>query len=79
MKVKMTEHYQDAKVHYHPEQVVEVDKALGSWLVEHRKAVELAEPKPVKHIEVEPQFEQAEEPPAPSPMFRKSKRSRGEK
>jgi hypothetical protein len=41
MKVKLLEHYQDAQVHYLPEQEVDVDAALGAWLVEHRKAVKL--------------------------------------
>jgi hypothetical protein len=41
MKVKLLEHYQDAQVHYLPEQEVDVAAALGAWLVEHRKAVKL--------------------------------------
>ena len=58
MIVKMKEHYQDARVHFAPDQEVEVDDNLGRWLVENRKALPV-----VKHLEVEPQFEQAEEPP----------------
>ena len=79
MKVKMKEHYQDARVHYSPNQVVEVDKNLGTWLVDNRKAEEVieqhygAQPEPQerhdeelypRHMDVEPQFEQ-EEPPQP--------------
>lgn len=41
MKVKMLEHYQDAQVHYLPDQEVDTSAALGAWLVEHRKAVKL--------------------------------------
>src|SRR5690349_2178381 len=41
MLVKLTEHYQDARVHYTPEQEVDVDSTLGAWLVEHRKAIRL--------------------------------------
>lgn len=41
MKVKMLEHYQDAQVHYLPDQEVDVSAELGAWLVEHRKAVRL--------------------------------------
>lgn len=49
MKVLMLEHYQDAQVHYAPEQVVDVSASLGAWLVEHRKAVAIVEEsKPVE-------------------------------
>lgn len=49
MKVLMLEHYQDAQVHYAPEQVVDVSASLGAWLVEHRKAVAvIEESKPVE-------------------------------
>lgn len=75
MKVKMIEHYQDAQQHLAPEQVVEVDDALGAWLLEHRKAQQVDEPKPVRHLENEPQFEQAEEPPQPQ-QFEKPRRGR---
>lgn len=40
MKIKMTEHYQDASIVLQPEQVAEVDDTLGAWLVKHRKAYE---------------------------------------
>jgi hypothetical protein len=75
MKVKMIEHYQDARQHLAPEQVVEVDDELGAWLVEHRKAQAVGEVKQARHLDLEPQFEQAEEPPKP-PQFEKPKRSR---
>jgi len=43
MKVKMLEHYQDSRVHYFPEQVVDADVKLAQWLLEHRKAVAVIE------------------------------------
>jgi hypothetical protein len=62
MKVKLLEHYQDAQVHYLPEQEVDVDATLGAWLVEHRKAV--------KAVVDEPPTQ----PPAPQP--KRSKRGK---
>lgn len=73
MKIKMREHFREANIHFAPEQVIEVDDALGAWLVEHRKAVRVEE---ARHLDVEPQFEQAEEPPQ---AFRNPKRARGAK
>jgi hypothetical protein len=74
MKVKMYEHYQEAGLHLHPDQEVEVDPKLGAFLVRYRKAVEIKpEPKvePVAHyLDVEPQFEEAEEPPVIAPKKR---------
>ena len=58
MIVRLLEYYQDAQNHFAPEQEVEVDEVLGAYLVVHKKAVQV-----VKHLEIEPQFEQAEEPP----------------
>jgi hypothetical protein len=64
MKIKMLEHYQESGLHLQPDQVCEVDAKLGAWLVKYRKAVEI-KPEPLKahYLDVEPQFEQAEEPP----------------
>ena len=76
MKVKMTEHYQDARTSLAPGNEYDVDAALGAWLVAHRKAIKLevvaAAPMP-RHLDVEPQFEQAEEPPKPEPKRKRSK------
>jgi hypothetical protein len=50
MKVKLSEYYQDARHSFTPEQEVDVDAVLGTWLVEHRKAIKLevvkAQPEP---------------------------------
>lgn len=49
MRVLMLEHYQDAQVHYAPQQVVDVSAKMGAWLVENHKAVAIVEePKPVE-------------------------------
>lgn len=75
--MKMKEHYQDAQVHYQPKQVVDVGAALGAWLIEHRKAEPVEEVREARHLDVEPQFEQAEEPPKPEKPARKiGKRSK---
>lgn len=60
----MLEYYQDAQVYFEQGQVVDVGIELGSYLLKHRKAevVDVAQP---RHLDVEPQFEQAEEPPQP--------------
>lgn len=58
MIVKMKQHFQDARMHLEPNKDYEVDAVLGNWLVDNKKAVIV-----VKHLDVEPQFEQAEEPP----------------
>jgi elongation factor P hydroxylase len=74
MKVKLTEHYNDARYAFAPGQEVDVSHELGTWLVEHRKAVklEVAAPAPeYRHLDVEPQFEQAEVPPQPKKRGRK--------
>lgn len=76
MKVKMREHYQDAQRHFAPGQVVGVDDVLGRWLVDNRKAEAVQDE--ARHLDVEPQFEQAEEPPQPK-TFRNPKRARGAK
>jgi hypothetical protein len=60
MKVKMIEHYQDRDVTLFPDQEADVSAALGAWLIEHRKAQAVID---ARHLNVEPQFEQAEEPP----------------
>jgi hypothetical protein len=63
MKIKLLEHFQDSSVHFSPGQEVEVDDALGAYLLEHRKAVKVEpQTRQAKHLDVEPQFEQAEEP-----------------
>lgn len=65
MKVRMSEHYQDSTCHLYPDKEYEVDGSLGEFLLKHRKAVKV-EPAPTfKHLDVEPQFEQAEPPPQP--------------
>jgi len=60
MKILMNQHYQDASKHLLPDTEYEVDAAFGLMLVKQRKAVEVVD---VRHLEIEPQFEQAEEPP----------------
>ena len=83
MKVTMREYYQDARMVLEPGKVYDVDSQLGAWLVRHYKATEVITEKnflePVtldtqdaRHLDVEPQFEQAEEPP-------RSKAKRGKK
>jgi hypothetical protein len=54
MKVKLTEHYQDVNHILVPEQEVEVSHELGTWLVEHRKAVKLEVVAPVVELPAEP-------------------------
>jgi hypothetical protein len=83
MKVKLLEHYNDARYAFAPGQEVDVSHELGTWLVEHRKAVKLEEKtindvefiaRPAheaRHLDVEPQFEQAEVPPQPKKRGRK--------
>jgi len=48
MKVKMLVHYQGYRNEgiFEPGKEYDVDKELGAYLVEHRKAVEVKEPKP---------------------------------
>ena len=74
VKMKPKQHYQDAQVHLEPEKEYEVGVALGQWLIDNKKAVII-----IKHLDVEPQFEQAEIPPKPvevkSKKFRKLHRS----
>lgn len=78
MKIKMTEHYQDASIVLQPEQVAEVDDTLGAWLVKHRKAYVFAESQTV--VEVAPV--QEEQPDAEIPVIntndahKRSKRSK---
>ena len=60
----MLEHYNDRTNHFSEGQVVEVDKNLADFLLNHRKAVEVTQ-KEARHLDVEPQFEQAEAPPEP--------------
>ena len=76
MKVKLLEHYQDAKQHLYPDKEYDVDATLGEWLLKNRKAVAVVDAPTFKHLEVEPQFEQAEEMPKPK-SYRN--RQRGEK
>ena len=74
MKVKLFEYYNDARHSFTPGQEVDVSHELGAWLVEHRKAVklEVIAPEPdYRHLNVEPQFEQAEVPPQPKKRGRK--------
>ena len=60
MKIRMNQHYQDSQRHLLPNEEYEVDAALGDMLLKHRKAVLVPD---MRHLNVEPQFEQAEEPP----------------
>jgi hypothetical protein len=74
MKVTMREYYQDARQVLQLGSVYEVSDELGAWLVEHRKA-EAVQPEvnavpEARHLDVEPQFEAAEEPPQPKPRKR---------
>ena len=67
MKVLLKQHYQDARCHLYPDKQYEVADDLGAFLVKNRMAEKIEE-QPIiieKHLEVEPQFEQAEEPPQP--------------
>ena len=79
MKVKMKVFFNDTKGHnFEPEQVVEVGAELGKWLIESRKAAEI----PASRHEVEPQFENVEEPPKPEkviPPVKRRKSGRGAK
>ena len=81
MKVKMLVFFNDTKGHnFEPKQVVEVAAELGKWLIESRKAVEV--PAPASRHNVEPQFENVEEPPKPEkviPPVKRRKSGRGAK
>lgn len=78
MKIQMFEYYQDASINLHPDQIAEVNDELAAWLIEHRKAKAVQEAKPARHLDVEPQFEQAEEPPK-SQRLERPKSRRGAK
>jgi hypothetical protein len=70
MKVIMKEHYQDARVHYVPEQVVDVDLDMAAWLVMNHKAVQVDEPtRPAPVDTVQSETEQS--PAAPRRRSRK--------
>jgi hypothetical protein len=81
MKVKMLEHYQDARTTLALGQEADVDGTLGTWLVEHRKAVEVIsvaasfDQKYAVH-DVEPQFENANVPPIVEPVEKPHKRAK---
>ena len=81
MKVKMNVFFNDTKGHnFEPEQVVEVGAEFGKWLIESRKAEEVSAP--ASRHDVEPQFENAEEPPKPEtviPPVKRRKSGRGAK
>lgn len=74
MKIKMFEFFQGRGITalllpkmarvtiLEPGQAYEVDDSLGAFLLKSRKAE--AQPD-YRHLDVEPQFEQAEEPPRP--------------
>ena len=47
-------------MHLFPDTEYEVDDQLAMLLIQHRKAIAIAD---VRHLNIEPQFEQAEEPP----------------
>ena len=83
MKVKMTVFFNDTKGHnFEPEQVVEVGAELGKWLIESRKAAEIAAPAAGSRHDVEPKFENVEEPPKPekvTPPVKRRKSGRGAK
>lgn len=74
MQVKMKVFYNDKSNHFRPEQVVEVGQELGEYLVMHRKAVEIV--KEPRRLNVEPQFEQAEEPPKFEKPQKRSRRAK---
>lgn len=74
MKIKMLEHYQDKNIHLALGQEVEVEANLGAWLVEYNKAVALPD---ARHLDAEPQFEQAEEPPKQAETFGAPKKRGG--
>ena len=75
MKVKMIEHYRDAKQHLAIEQEVEVGGVLGAWLIEHGKAKAIESNAGSIH-DVEPQFENANIPPKPKKAKPKVKKPR---
>jgi len=54
MKVKMLEHYQDARRTLIQGDEVNVDDVLGKWLVENGKAQEIPEPVKVEAPEETP-------------------------
>lgn len=60
MKVLMKEFYKDKSVTLAKGQTVEVSAELGAWLLQHRKAEQVHD---TRHLDVEPQFEQAKTPP----------------
>lgn len=75
MKIKLKEHYRDAHVYFAAGQVVDASDTLAKWLLENKKAIPFIEE--ARHLDVEPQFEQAEEPPQ-TKSLKPRKRGRGE-
>jgi len=62
MQVKMKVHYNDTSGHnFEPNQIVEVGSGLGVWLIAEKKAEEVVTAGSIH--DVEPQFENANEPP----------------
>jgi hypothetical protein len=57
-KVIMKEHYQDMRVHYVPEQIVDVDADMAAWLIKNHKALQVEDPRPASS-------EAPAQPPAP--------------
>ena len=52
MKIKLIEHYQDARQTLILGDEVFVDDVLGQWLLDNGKAQRLPEPQPEKPVEV---------------------------
>lgn len=68
MKVKLKQHYQDAQVHLYPGQ--EYDGELAPYLLRHRMAVAVEEPRP----EPAPADPVEEPRPEPAPEPKRARR-----
>ena len=76
MKVKMKVLFQNTSgVFYEEGKEYEVGAQMGAWLIKARKAVEVVQAGSIH--DVEPQFENANEP--PKPPVKKARRVRGAK
>lgn len=62
MKVKLKQHYQDARIHLEPGQ--EYDGELVPYLLLHRMAEAVKEPEPVQEPALETVSADPEQPPA---------------
>jgi len=77
MKVKMFEHVQGRNIPtLLPGQIYDVSVALGAWLLEHNKAVEV---KPIVKEKLEPEPQVKEEKPVEKPVRAREQRGRSKK